>query len=111
MRRAWAPIRPRPTVVPPPRRHRAPHAPVQPRLGPVCGEALDAGRDAILSEFIGVIREHVLLGVAVGMDTKFYRTMPPEVRKRWTHSSSCSGGYCALSRGGARTRGRASARG
>jgi hypothetical protein len=39
-------------------------------------------RDAILTEFVSVIREHVQLGVGVGFDAKFYRTMPPEIKKK-----------------------------
>ncbi|MDP9194436.1 MAG: DUF3800 domain-containing protein [Acidobacteriota bacterium] len=40
-----------------------------------------AERDAILTEFVSVIREHVQLGVGIGFDTKFYRTMPAAIRK------------------------------
>jgi Protein of unknown function (DUF3800) len=39
-------------------------------------------RDEVLSEFAFVIRQHVQLGVAAGIDSQFYRTMPRDAQKR-----------------------------
>jgi len=39
---------------------------------------LDATR--ILEQFIDIIRDTVLIGFAVGLDAKYYRSMPPEAR-------------------------------
>lgn len=52
------------------------------RAKPYEGLAWDAKKqDAVLREFVKPVRDHLLAGFGVGVDTKFYRSMPEDARK------------------------------
>lgn len=54
---------------------------VMPLKGPFEGWDREQAKK-MLGEFIGIIRRNVFIGLGVGMDTKYLRSMPSDVRKQ-----------------------------
>jgi len=66
-------------------KHKIPYIHMR-ELIPLRGPYQDLGwdnphRDNVLGEFIGIIREHVIAGFGVGVDSKYLRSMSKDARK------------------------------